>query len=450
MRCVWSTSRTGTQQTFANFTATFDESLNPRYDRLCAYNGTPGRYLTVYYEGVRSNTIRFAAPAGTSTPPPEPAETDATVPLAPRSLRLTRVDADSFRISWDSPSRNGGAVITSYRAVISRPAVSSSIPAWQRTYTYGSTETSRTFSGRLGATYTVRLAATNRVGTSSSVTATYSTDPNPTIAPPSAPRSLRLTRVDADSFRISWDSPSRNGGAVITSYRAVISRPAVSSSIPAWQRTYTYGSTETSRTFSGRLGATYTVRLAATNRVGTSSSVTATYSTDPNPTIAPPSAPRSLRLTRVDADSFRISWDSPSRNGGAVITSYRAVISRPAVSSSIPAWQRTYTYGSTETSRTFSGRLGATYTVRLAATNRAGTGPSATDTYTILRPQVRVPGAVEFQITRVPDDNNSFNILWSPPDDDGGSPITGYLALIVHGLWGGGGARPRKSLSDVG
>ena len=264
----------------------------------------------------------------------------------------------------------------------------------------------------------------------------------PGVSPPDAPRNLRLTRIDADSFRIQWDPPSSDGGAAITRYRATISRPAISTSIPAWQNSYTYSSNARSHRFDGRLDATYTVRLVAINRVGASSTTTARHQTD-RPTdrdsSTVPTALRNLRLTRVDADSFRITWDPPSSNGGARITGYRATLSRPALSSSIPAWERTYSYSRTDRSRTFNGRPGATYTVRLAATNRVGTGPSLSARYTI--PVTVLGRVVDFGITRVLDDNNSFRIAWDPPANDGGAAITGYIVRVSRPRFDGSGTR---------
>ena len=259
----------------------------------------------------------------------------------------------------------------------------------------------------------------------------------PDVSEPGAPRNLRLTRLDPDSFRIQWDPPSSDGGAAITRYRATISRPAISTSIPAWQNSYTYSSNARSHRFNGRLGATYTVRLVAINRVGASSTTTARHPTDRD-SITVPTAPRNLRLTRVDADSFRITWDPPSSNGGARITGYRATLSRPALSSSIPAWERTYSYSSSDRSRIFNGRLGATYTVRLAATNRVGTGPSVRATHR--NGSESVPSRVtDVNIARIRDDNNSFVVTWNAPDDNGGAPLTGFVVRVSRPNFTGDG-----------
>ena len=97
---------------------------------------------------------------------------------------------------------------------------------------------------------------------------------------------------------------------------------------------------------------------------------------EPDDEVTRPSSPRNLRLTLTDENSFRITWAPPSDNGGASITGYTLTVSRPRLSSTVGPWSETYSVKSSGFK--INGRSGATYTVKVSAKNRVGTGPPAT------------------------------------------------------------------------
>ena len=174
----------------------------------------------------------------------------------------------------------------------------------------------------------------------------------------------------------TWSPPSSDGGSAITGYQVTFSRPG---------RTFdTVDRSASSRrsTITGALAnTTYTVRVRAENRVGLSSTVSASVRTPEPPNAGRPQPPRNLRLQVVtESDGSRTvvaTWSPPSSDGGSAITGYKVRFSRPG---------RTFnTVDRTPTNRrsTITRALAnTTYTVRVRAENRQGSGPEARNSVT--------------------------------------------------------------------
>ncbi len=139
-----------------------------------------------------------------------------------------------------------------------------------------------------------------------------------------------------------------------------------------------------------------------------------------------PQAPTSVAGTGGDAQ-VALSWTAPTWNGGAAITSYTATAS-PGGS--------TCTATAPATSCTVTGLTnGSAYTFTVTATNTAGTGPAsaASPSYTPVGP----PGApTAVAATASTTTSGTAQVTWTPPTDNGGSPITAYTATAVPGAAG--------------
>lgn len=208
-RCVWWHSESSSERFPISGNINHGGSSSANVNRLCSFNVREGRSIYVTIDGVRSNTIRFPARGSGNTPPPassqdgdlpptmdeERDQVQVRRPGPPRNLRLTLTDDDSFRITWDPPSDDGGSPVTGYTLEVSRPRLSSSVGPWSRTYTPRSR--SFTFNGRNGATYTVRLAAKNRGGISRSASSNITTN------------EVRPTEREAPKQDDSSSAPSR-------------------------------------------------------------------------------------------------------------------------------------------------------------------------------------------------------------------------------------------------
>jgi len=180
-----------------------------------------------------------------------------------------------------------------------------------------------------GQTYSFRVAAVSAVG-SGAYSNTFQSVPNPTV--PFAPLITSIANNNIDSITVNWTTPD-NGGANISSYEleyTPLSGLAQYLNVGS-VNTYTLNSTngiqgEVAESPNG--GAFYTVRVRATNSVGSSN-----YSTPASllvRSIGPPSPPRSVQLESVTFDSATLSFILPEFAGhpGEPVSSldYRALV----------------------------------------------------------------------------------------------------------------------------
>jgi hypothetical protein len=171
----------------------------------------------------------------------------------------------------------------------------------------------------------------------------------------------------------------------------------------------------------------------------TSSAATLTVTQAPN-------APTGLTAAAGNAQ-LALAWTAPSAPGSSAITGY-TVEYTPSGGSA-----QTVSTGGTGTSYTLTGLTnGTAYTVRVAAVNSAGTG-SYSGTATATPPGASVPGVpTSVTITGHPLDCEGFDLRWSAPASDGGSPITGYRIISAARFWGAcgsGTSRPTNCGLDV-
>ncbi len=147
-----------------------------------------------------------------------------------------------------------------------------------------------------------------------------------------------------------------------------------------------------------------------------------------------PGAPTGVRAVATSSTEATISWTAPSSTGGSPITGY-------LVEESVDggAWSE---LGTTPDASTSTGvenlTPGSTYQFRVSAINSAGTGaasqPSAP--LTMGGDVITTPGAVSgFSVGRFVKRGATFRttVAWQPPADDGGSPVTSYVARYGTG-----------------
>lgn len=217
---------------------------------------------------------------------------------------------------------------------------------------------------------------------------------------------------------LSWSAPGDDGGATITSYSAEYRNLTDGG---AW----TSGgvTVATSRTVNGLTnGKLYEFRVLATNSVG-NSAWSGTDQATPVGVASPPFAPSNLVATPGDGQ-VSLTWSVPDSNG-STITGYVEEHNNGG------AWS--VNTGIINPSVVVPGLTnGVQYFFRVKATSSEGDSPySLTVSAT---PQAVVT-------TTVPDPPTSFSAVangtgtpaagyldasWTPPGDDGGSPITGY------------------------
>lgn len=321
---------------------------------------------------------------GSSAPSAATTVTPYTVPGPPTLDSVTPGNGTAMA-NWTAPADSGGSAITGY--------IVSTIPA-----SPGCTTDSATLSCELpglvnGTTYSVTVVATNVGGSgapSNPIDVTPRTVPN-------APISVTLTPGD-QQLTVDWGTPTSNGGSPITGYTATAEPGGANCTVAGDQNQCAItGLTN---------GQEYVVVVVATNAAGTSE--------DSGPAISTPRTVPGMpqNLTAVPGNSAaELTWDPPASDGGAPVTSY--------VVSGSPSGACT-TNGAT--SCVIDGLTnGVEYDFSVTAVNVAGSGlPSPDVTVT----PVTVPSP-PVNVTATGGSNNVL-VSWSPPVDQGGSPVTSY------------------------
>ena len=206
---MWGLNATSVRNTFLNFTVRVTTTGQTLRHNPCSFNGTQGRYLTVIYDNVRSNTIRFSGTASgeVDTPPPE------RPPSEPRNVNADAHSTRQLRVTWSAPSNSGSAAIKHYTVRYSRPAIGTSGPWRSRLYT--TTSNSHTSPNlRFGTTYTVAVTAVNRDDRASSRATDTATTPG--TIPTEPVESVTFDPVSVDpppiTSTVESHSSSRSSG----------------------------------------------------------------------------------------------------------------------------------------------------------------------------------------------------------------------------------------------
>ena len=123
----------------------------------------------------------------------------------------------------------------------------------------------------------------------------------------------------------------------------------------------------------------------------------------------------------MDDRVIRAAWNSPDDTGGATITGYLVEITEP---------DQVRLIKTAGTSLDIPGLVnGATYSIRVAATNIAGTGVWS-EAIGGLLPRTIPDAPTKLRISA---GDRTVTLGWTPPEDDGGGRITGYVVEITSG-----------------
>ncbi|SFN39391.1 beta strand repeat-containing protein [Mycetocola miduiensis] len=356
-----------------------------------------------------SVSFRVLATNARGTGAPSAIVTTSTfgVPAAP-AIGTTTAQDGAVVVRWATADPNGAAV-TGYVVEVSTGDPSES-STWSIGATADDSATSATVDGLTNGTATAfRVRAANARGESASsavVTATPFTVPD-------APDLLAAKPTD-QGITIRWGAPSFNGGSVILGY--IIERRTVDG---VWEDIANQSSSDRTTTDTGLAnGTAYSYRVSAQNLAGRSGPSTPMWATPRNV----PGAPTGLAATPGDGRA-QLSWTAPQWDGGNTITGYDVE-------------QRTDggTWVTVDTLRgstaTVTGLVNGTeYEFRVVASNDAGTGASSATTTTTPRGVPGAPGTLAAE-----PGVGSVTLTWSPPADDGGARVTGYVVEQQDGV----------------
>lgn len=221
---------------------------------------------------------------------------------------------------------------------------------------------------------------------------------------PGAPRDPHAAAGDRQAT-VTWSPPGDDGGAPITDYTVTASPGGATCTTPALTCTVSGLSN----------GQDYTFAVVATNRIGTGpAAVTAaTYVHAVGPAPRPPG---NVRVTSSDR-AVHVTWSASPSDG---IREYVAVASPGGKSCSTE-----------QLSCTIEGlRNGRAYTVSVTARSSTGSSVSVTADRTVT--PHGTPGAP--RAVRTVAKSSALQVGWRAPLDDGGRPVTGYVATA----WPGG------------
>ena len=246
------------------------------------------------------------------------------------------------------------------------------------------------------------------------------TAPVPIPEAPGAPRSLRAGESD-ETLRLTWRAPSFNGNAVITSYVVEYKLNTATTWLTATRPTDPIALMQEIAGLTN--DSPYDLRVAAVNSEGPGAWATGTGM--PNPFYRAPDEPQEVSAASGD-ESMTVTWNTPAHNGNGRITGYKVEYRLDGQT----AWQKVTSRSAASTTRrqVITGLENKkNYDVRVAAVNEYGAGDWA---------QARggtqnIPGQVTN--VRASAQNAALNILWDPPERDGGLPLTYVVSYFQLG-----------------
>jgi len=229
-------------------------------------------------------------------------------------LTVKVMNKTTMRLSWDQPTDNGGADVSSY--TIEKRETSHL--AWTLV---GSDITSTSYKcANLfeGNEYIFRVAGVNKYGKGEIIESKAAKAKNP-YDPASKPGSPEASNVVDGSLTLTWTRPVETGGAEIENY--VVEKRDKDGM--RWVRAVKKRVSECRTRIAGlAMDRTFEFRVIAENAAGQSEpSDPSSYVHMVNP-IYPPSGPTNIRVETSTNTSVTLGWNKPNFDGGSDIIGY--------------------------------------------------------------------------------------------------------------------------------
>lgn len=236
------------------------------------------------------------------------------------------------------------------------------------------------------------------------------------VTVPGAPANVTATGGNSEAT-VTFTAPVSNGGLAITGYTVTSSPPGGVDSHAG-----NTGLTHTMRSLTN--GTSYTFTVHATNAMGNGIESAASNAVIPAVVPTAPGAPTIVTATGGIAQAT-VTFTAPVSDGGSAITGYTVT--------SLPAGGLDSNAGTTGLSHTITGLTnGTSYTFTVTATNSVGTSvASAASNAVIPVAALTAPGAPT--IGTATGGNTQATVTFTPPANNGGSPITGYTVTSSPG-----------------
>jgi hypothetical protein len=322
-------------------------------------------------------------------------------PMAPIGLEA-QLKEGQVLLSWNPPVNDGGYPILDYYI---HQGLTEGPLTWETTVTgteHIFTELTK------GKTYYFAVSARNEMGEgpmSAVVSITY-------VTLPSAPLNLVATG-DRLTVMLSWYSPADDGGLEISGF--VVYRGEDDDSLEelsTWEASPTIYTDE-----EVQAGVTYNYAVAAVTSYG-EGPMSGVASALP---IGPPGIPGDLKAISGDGE-VTLTWTAPENDGGSSITGY--IIMRGSSPDDLTRLSQVSNLLTYVDDKVMNGE---TYHYAVAAVNDVDEGPLTTSVDTTPVRQPTVPGLVRLLVGEAK--GGKVMLSWAAPEDDGGSPLTGYVVL---------------------
>ncbi len=310
----------------------------------------------------------------------------ATVPGVPQNLSATP-SGTSASITWAAPASDGGAAITGYSLVVDGVAQPEA-------------GLSATLNGLTPGSHSVTVAAINSVGTGTATAVVNFIIEEP-ITAPSAPQNPTASVTD-QTITVSWTASADDGGDPAVTYEVTV--PGLTPQ----------STTGTSVQFVDVPAGDYVASVRASTPTGGQSAAVSAASVTVEAPATAPGQPTELTAT-VSGLNVLVSWEAPAANGAPILSYAVTLNGTPSTEAGSPI--------------NFDDLAPGNYTVTVAATNSAGTGVPASETFTIEVPVTppTTPANVNASVS-----GQQVTVSWTA-SNDGGDPAGVEYNVSLNG-----------------
>ncbi|XP_023260119.1 titin-like, partial [Seriola lalandi dorsalis] len=237
------------------------------------------------------------------------------VPGPVKNLQVVDTADGEVSLAWEEPESDGGSKVIGY--VVERRDVK------RKTWTLATDHIDSpeyTVTGlQRDSMYLFRVCARNRVGSGPNVDTDKPVQAKNKFDVPEAPLNVIVGNVTKFGCTVSWEPPESDGGSPITSYIVELrDRTSVK-----WSPVQVTKADELSAIINDVIeNKEYIFRVKAENKAGVGKPSAASQPVKIMDPIERPSPPLNLSWQDQNKNSVQLTWETPLRNGGSMITGY--------------------------------------------------------------------------------------------------------------------------------